>query len=368
MNETTWLVGAALVTPAGLRRGAVAVHQGRIAAIRTSAPRGGRRIELRGRTLAPGFIDLHVWGEPEVVARAAVKGGTTSFLTAVGPQSPELLVNRLVQLSNQLHSQLGTRNSELRGARCLGVHLEGPFLNPLKAGALASRWLRPPTSGELRQLVRYANGQLKLVTMAPEMPRALETIRWCARHGIVVSLGHTDADAAIAQRAIRAGAKAVTHIFNGMRSLHHRDPGLLGEALTDDRLMAMVILDGVHVDPRAFQLLWRCKGARGIVLTTDSIRHQEHPHAAKGGAFYTSKGILAGSRLTMIRAVQNAVRFGRAPLADAVRMAGANPAKLLGLDDDVGSLAVGQRADLVAFDRNFRVHMTFVNGEAVYQR
>ncbi|MBI3320624.1 MAG: N-acetylglucosamine-6-phosphate deacetylase [Candidatus Omnitrophica bacterium] len=356
---TTWLTNGKLITPKGIISGVVGIEDGRIAAIRHTAPTGERRTSIRGAYVAPGFIDLHIWGDPKRVAQEEVKTGTTSFLTSIGPESPEHLIGRLVQLDF---------SPDGRSARCLGAHLEGPFLNPLRAGALASRWLRPPTSRELRQLVRHADGLLKLVTIAPEMPKGIEAVRWCARHGIVVSVGHSNATAAVAQRAIAAGAVAVTHIFNGMPSLHHRDPGLLGEALTDTRLTAMVILDGVHVKPVAFQLLVRCKGPDGVVLVTDSIRHQAHRHAATGGAFYTSGGLLAGSRLTMIQAVRNAVAYGRLPLPDAVRMATRNPARLLGLDDDLGALEVGQRADLVAFDRNFRVTMTLVDGQIAYQR
>jgi len=191
-------------------------------------------------------------------------------------------------------------------------------------------------------------------------------IRWCARHGVVVSLGHSDADMQATQRAIRAGATAVTHIFNGMRSLHHRDPGLLGEALTDDRLAAMVILDGVHVDPVAFRLLWRCKGPEHIVLVTDSIRHQRTRAKRVGGAFYLPKGILAGSQLTMIRAVRNAVILGGVSISDAVRMASTNPARVIGQARHTGALEVGKRADLVVFDRKFKVSMTLVSGHVGY--
>jgi len=368
--DSLWLSNGALITPAGLRRGALGIRDGRLVEIRRQVPRHANAVNVRGRYIAPGLIDLHIWGDPKHVATHEARSGTTSFLITIGPEPPELLVNHLVRLEGQ---------QEDRGARCLGIHLEGPFLNPLRAGALASRWLRPPTSPELRQLVRHASDQLKLVTIAPEIPRGVESIRWFARHRVVVSLGHSDASAAVTLRAIKAGARSVTHVFNGMRPLHHRDPGLLGEVLTDDRLMAMVILDGIHVDPVAFQLLLRCKGPRGIVLVTDSVRHKALP-ATRGtgqagarpkagrGAFYTGRGILAGSRLTMIRAVRNAVVFGKISLLDAVHMASFNPARLLGLGRDLGSLEVGKRADLVVFDKQFRVVMTLVDGKIVYQR
>ena len=358
-NKMFWLTNGKLITPRGIVRGAVGIQGTRIAAIRPSAPPREESLNVRGRYVAPGFIDLHVWGDPSRVAAQEVRFGTTGFLTAVGPESPQWLVNHLVQLNGRAASP---------GARCLGVHLEGPFLNPLRAGALASRWLRPPTKPELRQLLRYAGGRLKLVTLAPELPGALGAVHALRAKGIAVSLGHSDATVPIARQAVEAGAATVTHIFNGMRPLHHRAPGLLGQALTDDRVTAMVILDGVHVDPIAFRLLLRCKGAGRIVLATDSVRNQARLKATlSGGAYRKPSGILAGSRLTMMEAVRNAVLLGSVSLAEAVRMAAQNPARLIG-QRDTGTLEVGKRADLVVFDERFRAGATLVGGALVYHR
>ena len=363
-RHARWFVNATLVTPTGLHRGAVAVRDGRIAEIRAVAPRGGERIDVRGQYIAPGFIDLHVWGDAERVARVAVAGGTTAFLTAIGPTPPEELVNRLARL----RATPERARREETGAHCLGAHLEGPFLNAQRAGALPPKWMRPPLAQELRQLQPQA-ARIKLVTLAPELPGAVEAIRWFRRRRITVSLGHTNTDAHAALCAMRAGATGVTHLFNGMPPFHHRDPGVAGLVLTEPRLSAMMILDGVHVHPRAFELVWRCKGREGIVLVTDSIAQQRLSRAAlKGGAYYTRGGVLAGSRLTMIEAVRNAVNFGKIALPDAVRLATWNPARLIGQDRQRGSLDVGQRADLVVFDRHFRVHTTIVGGHIVYQR
>ena len=358
-RDTAWLVNGTLLTPRGARRGALGMQEGRIAAIRAAAPRGAERINVDGRYVAPGFIDLHVWGAPELLAREMVKSGTTGFLASLGPQAPEQLVNRLTQLRAA---------TPTHGARFLGVHLEGPFLNPFRAGALASRWLRPPTMPELRQLVRHAGGRLKLVTLAPELPKSIEAIRWLRRHGVAVSLGHTDASPEAMRWAAKAGATLVTHVFNGMRPFHHRDPGALGEALLNDQLAAMVILDRVHIDPAAFGILWRCKGAERLILVTDSIEWQPAKGVATtGGAYYTGQGVLAGSRLTMIEAVRHAVEFGKISVAEAVRMTSLNPARAIGMDRQLGSIDPGKRADLVIFDQRFRIHMTFVNGRVVHQ-
>jgi len=338
--------------------GAVHVIAGRIAAIR-ARPLSGRQIGVRGAYLAPGFVDLHVWGKPEMVARDAAGHGTTAFLTTLGPAPADELLRAVAERAAA---------ARVPGAECLGIHLEGPFVNPSRGGALPRRGMRRPTAAEIGCLAAAARGRLKLITIAPELPGALEALRWCRRHGVVASLGHSAADAPTARRAVDAGAAAVTHVFNGMRPLHRRAPSLLDVALADPRLTAMVIADGVHVSPDALRLLLRAKGAAGVALVTDSIRRQGWDVVLRGGAYYTRRGALAGSRLTMIGAVRNAVRLAGASLEDAVRMASDVPAKLLGLARSRGTLDVGKRADLVAFDQRFQVLLTIVGGRIVYDR
>ncbi len=359
-----------LVTPRGVVDGAVQVARGRIASVRGKAPRGVSVINLRGAYVAPGFIDLHVWGEPATVSRAFAARGTTAFLTTLGPEPPERLAR---------HVAARTAIGRLPGAECLGLHLEGPFVNPARAGALRRRWMRAPTARELEDLQRLAQGRLRLMTLAPELPRALQAISWCRQRGIVASLGHSEAGASRALQAVDAGATSVTHVFNGMRTFHHRQPVLLDIALTDPRLTAMVIFDGVHVSPHAFRLLARAKGVERVALVTDSIRYEDWEVVRRrtrlpagkwrsGGAYYTRTGVLAGSDLTMIEAVRNAVLEGGVSLVDAVRMASDVPARLLGLARSRGTIAAGKRADLVIFDRTFTVLVTIVGGRIVYQR
>jgi N-acetylglucosamine-6-phosphate deacetylase len=353
-----WFTQAKLITPRGITSGAVKVSQGRIALIRRSAPRRARTISVHGGYLVPGFIDLHVWGPPEIVSRDAVGAGTTAFLTTLGPEPPRELLQHVIERAG----------ATLRdGAACVGIHLEGPFVNPARAGALPRRGMRPPTIAELARLVKSAHGRIRLVTFAPELREALPVIRWCRSRRIIASLGHSVADADTAYDAVDAGASAVTHVFNGMQPLHHREPSLLNAALTDERLTAMVIADGVHVGPSALKLLLQAKGPARIALVTDSIRRLGWDVVARGGVYYTRGGVLAGSRLTMIEAVRNMVELAGVSLADAVRMAAEVPATLLSLRSR-GVLAVGRRADLVAFDRRFRVLLTLVGGRIVYQR
>lgn len=356
--DTYWLVGGKIVTPQGLVDGALKIAHGRIAAIRPRATGTAKRLSVGGAFVAPGFIDLHVWGEPDTVSREFVKFGTTAFLTTLGPDAPARLTAETARRA---------RAEQTSAAQSLGIHLEGPFVNPARGGALPKRGMRRPTVRELTQLHGAAGGRLKLLTLAPELPRALEAVRWCRASGIVVSLGHSDADAARALTAVDEGATAVTHVFNGMRPFHHRQPVLLDVALTDPRLTTMVILDGIHVSPQAARLLLRAKGPDRIALVTDSIRHQGWDVVKRHGAYYTRGGVLAGSDLTMLQAVRNAVMLGGASLVEAVRMASEVPARLLG-ERLRGMLAVGRRADIVVFDRAFRVAMTIVDGHIVYQR
>ena len=347
-----------ILTPRGIVEGAVRISRGRIAAVRAKAPKQAVGISLRGGYLAPGFIDLHIWGDPQRVSREAVSRGTTAFLSAIGPDRRERLISRLRQLPS---------SRSLEGAQCLGAHLEGPFLSRSRSGALPGRWMRSPTARELEMLAEAGGKRLKLVTMAPELPGAIEAIRWWAKRRVSVSLGHSEATSERALRAVAAGARAVTHVFNGMPRFHHRRPSLLDVALTEPRLTAMVIADGIHISPLAFRLLVQAKGPDGVVLVTDSLRYQSGEAEARGGAYYTRRDLLAGSRLTMIQAVQNAVAFGQVSLMEAVRMATEIPARLVGLPMR-GTLEAGQRADLVGFDHNFRILLTIVGGRVVFSR
>jgi N-acetylglucosamine-6-phosphate deacetylase len=335
--------------------GAVGWSGSRLLGGRRRAPVGAQRIDVRGAYVAPGFVDLHAWGWPSAIASEQAAGGTTAFLTTAGPCAPAELRRWLADMASP---------PEHRGAACLGVHLEGPFLNPREAGALPPQWMRPPTPSELASWTTVAR-TIRMITLAPELPGAIAAVRWCARRGIVVSLGHTAADGAAARAAMSAGARAVTHLYNRMRPLHHRQSSLLDVALTEPGLTAMVIADGVHISDAALRIAYRCKGADGMILVTDAVRYADLRAEPSRGAMYQANGTLAGSTLTMIRAVHNVVASGTIPLWDAVRMASRTPARLLG-DERRGHLEAGCRADLVVFDERFRVRMTVVGGRIVF--
>lgn len=354
--DDLWLTGGRLITPRGVIEAALRVRGGRIAAIRPRAPRAGRIRHVRGAYIAPGFIDLHVWGEPALVAREAVRQGTTAFLTAVGPMAPTAWYHALARVPDE---------GALAGAQCLGAHAEGPFLNPARGGALPKRWMRAPSSRELRLLMR--DRHVRVMTLAPELRGALAAIRWLAARGVVVSLGHSEADARTARAAIEAGASAVTHLFNGMPRWDHHRLSLLDVALTDARLTAMVIADGIHVSGEALHVALCAKGSERLALVTDSIRLEPGAARLRAGAYYVKHETLAGSALTMIGAVRNAVRLGGASLEAAVRMATEVPARLLGIERTRGVLAPGRRADLVVFTERLQLLATMVEGQVVHE-
>lgn len=354
-----WLTDARLVLPDRVADGAVAVRGGRIAAIRRSAPAGAHRIRLAGSFLAPGLVDLHIWGDPVVVSEDAAHGGTTAFFTTLGPEPAGPLAREVARRAAITYWP---------GAECVGIHLEGPYVNPVRAGALPKGSLRWPSVRELDKLARVAKGRIRMVTLAPELPGALEAIRWCHRHGVVASLGHSAAGYEDAIAATDAGARAVTHVFNGMPPLNHHQPGLIDAALTEARLTGMLIADGVHVSPHAMRLLLKAKGPGGVVLVTDSIRRQGWKVVQHKNAYYLrGHRRLAGSALTMLQAVRNTVMLAGASVSNAVTMASAVPARLAGLHSR-GTLAVGRRADLTAFDRRFAPVVTVVGGHVCYER
>jgi N-acetylglucosamine-6-phosphate deacetylase len=380
----TALRNARVLTPDEELAGAtVVVRDGRIEAVGLglTPPPGVRTFDLTGLTLAPGFIDTHVHGgggfsliteNPEEIRsydRWVVSRGVTGFLvTPVGASIP--------QMRRWLAAAVAAGESSNGGARALGIHLEGPFVNPVRRGALPLEGLRPPNVAEFLALAEAAQGRLKVITLAPELPGAADVVSAARDRNVVVSMGHTDATHEQTLEAIKWGIRHATHCFNGMRPFHHRDPGCLGAILSSPSVTAELIADGVHVHPGAMALLLAAKGPQGAVLVTDGIAAAglgDGDYSLAGEAIQVRAGVaslpngsLAGSATTMDQAVRNIVRLGLAPLAQAVRMASTNPAEVLGLGRSLGRIAPGFTADLVALDARLEVAMTFVGGQPVH--
>lgn len=355
------------------------------------AARAARTMDARGGYISPGFIDVHVHGGGgadvmdgteaalQTMARSHARHGTTGLLatTMTAPHERLLDVVRTVR-------QAVAKDEPPQGARVLGLHLEGPYVNAQRAGAQNPDHMRPPCPKELEQLWDAAGDSWRLVTLAPELPGALDAIRFLKDRGVAVSMGHTAADEAAARKAIRVGATMATHTFNAMNTLHHREPGLLGAVLDDESVWAELIADTLHVHPLMMRLLYKLKGAEKTVLITDSMRAQgcgdgdymlgDLPVVVNDGEARLRAddsdvpGPLAGSVLTMDAAVRAMVRYVGAPVVEAIRMATYNSARAIDLQGRKGVLAKGHDADIVVLDDGLHVQMTVVEGRIVYTK
>ena len=380
----TALTGAHILTPDDeIGRGAVVIEDGRIVEVGSEVrpPPGAVVTHIPNTTLAPGFIDIHVHGgrgfslatlDPEETrsyARWVVATGVTSFLASVAAAAPDEGEGALCAVAE-------AAGPVASGASLLGAHLEGPFVNPVRRGALPESWLRPPDVGLLRRFLDAAAGHLRLVTLAPELPGAGAVLAEAASAGCVVALGHSAASYEQAREAFAAGARHLTHAFNAMPPLHHREPGLLGAALESGGVTVELIADGVHVHPAAARLLLTAKGAGNVALVTDGVapaglsegtfRVGEREARLSRGRITLADGTIVGGAATMDAVVRNVVEWGLAPLSQAVRMASTVPARILNLDGRKGSIAVGYDADLVALDEELEVVMTWVGGQMLH--
>jgi N-acetylglucosamine-6-phosphate deacetylase len=348
-----------VITPQGVVSGEVFTADGRIVEVRPAALDGSPP------WVCPGFIDIQINGSHGIdiatmphriteLARRLPAEGTTAFLPTV-ITCPH---DQRARVLDVMRSMRG-RAPDAGSAVAIGLHLEGPLLSPARAGAHPVEHLSEPARCPTSDWA--AESGVALVTIAPELPGALELIRELVATGVVVSLGHTDATAHQFQAGLDAGASAVTHLFNAMRPFAHRDPGPIGATFADDSLVAGLICDGIHVDPVAVAMAWRSLGPDRLVLVTDAV-------AARGERIHvdgvrTAGGVLAGSAIRLDEALAHLVAFTGASVADAVRTVTATPARLLGLDDR-GAIVPGARADLTVLDRELRVIETFVAGVA----
>lgn len=264
-----------------------------------------------------------------------------------------------------------------QGARLLGIHLEGPFLNPLRRGAHRKEHVRPPSIKLFRAFLRAGRGTVRMMTLAPELPGILPLIHEGNRRRVVMALGHSDARLDAVERAVEAGARHVTHVYNAMRGFHHRDPGILDAALLDDRLSGEIIYDRHHISRTAAQLVLRCKPIRKIVLVSDATAAWGAPDGTydfegtsyvvqRGRVTVQEEGQLGGSVVSLIEGVRNLHDAFHLTLPTAVRLATWNPARVLSLEDRVGSIEIGKRADLVILNRDWTVRSTLLRGKVIY--
>lgn len=357
--------------------GVVEIRGGRIARVREGHARRAD-VTVQG-ILAPGLIDLQINGAAGVdfatFARAEDLVPVHRFLLATGVTGylPTLISSPLPQVQAAL-GRWALIARTARAPRVLGVHLEGPYLNPSYAGAHHPDLLRAPDAAELATLFDSAPKLVKLFTLAPELPGAGDLIDLAVRRKVAVAGGHTAATFIEAQAAFKGGMRMVTHVFNAMRPLHHREPGIAGAALVDRRVVCGLIADLVHVHPSVILMVVSLKGSSRVALVTDAVA----PAGGGSGGQLAGRplavtdaprlanGTLAGSLGTLDQAIRNVVSLGIAP-RDAVLMASAVPASVIGRRD-LGRIAPGARGDLVAFDRRLRVRAVYVDGREVFPR
>ena len=345
--------------------------------------KNSRLVDFGDAVLAPGFVDIHIHGSAGVDVMSAdapglasleqslARHGVTSYLPTTVTAPLDQILSALDRLANAIES--AQRDEDRAGARPLGIHLEGPFISHARRGVHPPENLLPPTLKDFERFWQAARGHIRMMTIAPELPGALEVIAEAASRGVCVSLGHSDADLETAQAAVSAGARHATHTFNAMRRLAHRDPGIVGAILTDQRLTADIIADGIHLDPAIVRIFLQAKGPDHSVLITDATaaagmpdgRHRLGPIEVevKDGRC-TADGKLAGSVLTMDRAVRNVMQFADWDLQHAVCAATFNPARAVGLLPR-GSLQAGGAADFVVLGQDGEVRHTVIGGTSL---
>jgi N-acetylglucosamine-6-phosphate deacetylase len=365
----------------------VVIEDGRIRSIAaaSAAPKSAQKLlEFPDATLSPAFFDVHMHGGAghDLMEGSAAAVAAVSRLLAAHGVGAYLATTVTAPLDKTLRTLSGlareiAKAPEPGRARLLGVHLEGPFLAHKRRGAHPSEYLLQPDLALFDRLQEAAEGQIKVMTLAPELDGACELARHATQRGVRVSLGHSEATAEQTRALIAAGAVSATHTYNAMRPMESRDPGVLGEALTNDALYAELICDGVHVAPEMVKLWWKAKGRERGILMTDAISATGMPdgvyklgeydvEVANGRAM--THGSLAGSVLTLDRALLNFMRFTDAKLEEALPLLTTNPAAMTGLNDCSQALAEGAPANLVALSENGELLAAIIGGQRTDER
>lgn len=357
------------------------ISEGKIMKIDTedlSIPEGQyERIDGGGHLLVPGMIDVHIHGANgfdmmdgteqsiQEVSKACTSSGCTSFLATSVSSTLEDLLEMIRSVKRVIGHEVG--------AKIAGIHLEGPYLNPKRKGMQNEKYLRHPNLDEMNLIFQEAGSLIKMVTIAPELPGGMELISFLKEKGVVIAIAHSDATYEEAKQAFASGASHVTHCFNGMRPIHHRDPGVIVAAFEEKHVSLQAIVDNVHLHPAIIRLMHTLKGPEGMVLITDALQAMGlgdgdymfggHHVTVSEGVARLKDGTLASSTVTMNEALRYTVETG-IPLVDAVKMASTTPANILGLQQK-GTITSGFDADLVLLDDKFKVCWTMVDGQII---
>lgn len=369
---------------------AIVIEDGKIARIgrrdEIQSPAGAREILARDMTVIPGFVDIHVHGAGghdvmssteealSTVAKTVARHGTTCLVATTVTAPPDETRRCLEDIARYITSPANTATPTIPTAEIAGIHLEGPFISAARRGVHPAGAIAKPSIALLDRYLEAGGGTARILTLAPEIPGAIELVEHAYARGVVVALGHTDATYEQARTAIFRGARHAVHVFNAMRPFSHRETGVIGAVLTDDSITAEIIADGVHVDDPAIRLLLAAKGPELVILVSDgtaatgmrdgSYRLGTFDVTVSGGVCRNREGKLAGSTLTLDRALQHMVRLG-VPLIEAVRMATLNPARRVGIAEKKGVLAAGADADMVFLTPELKVANVYTRGVAL---
>jgi N-acetylglucosamine-6-phosphate deacetylase len=384
--KTLLLKNAAAVLPSEKAENvSLFVENGRIAEIgrRNITRAAGRTIDLAEATLFAGFVDIHIHGAVGVDTMTAGAGdlrkmakflaakGTTAWLPTFVPDSDDNYRKAIAAIDELMKTQ-----ADEPLAQALGVHYEGVFANEKMCGALRPEFFKKFTGDEVAKLPKLsAENSVHLTTFAPEIEGGVRLVEELIKRGWTASIGHTKADAETLDRAFRAGAKHMTHFFNAMTGLHHRDVGVVGWGLTNEKVTCDIIADGVHVHPQMLKLAYLVKTSENLLLISDAVSPAglgdgdyeiwNEKVSVTGGRTRNERGSIAGSVITLLEAVKQMLALGIAE-TEVSRMASLNPAKLLGVETTRGSIEVGKRADLVALDKQGNVKLCLTAGDVAF--
>lgn len=338
-------------------------------------------VDLNGCYVIPGLVDIHTHGAIGYdvtvdttenileLTRFYAKNGVTSFMPTTMTATDEDILSAVKRIRE-------ASQSKDIGASIIGLHAEGPYINPVRGGCHQHDLIRLPKNSDADKIKAVlGDGLIFRETVAPEMDGAIDFIKYVTENGGYISIGHTDATSDVVFKALDAGANSFTHMFNAMRGLHHREPGVAGAALVSDNAYCELICDGVHVNRNVVDLLARAKTPKKVALITDSMPATGLPDCnilfggvkviVKGGTARTEDGTLAGSTLLLRKAVENFSEFAHIPFEDAVRCASINPASVVGADNVIGSIEPGKRADLVVLDKDHKILATYCRGKKI---
>jgi N-acetylglucosamine-6-phosphate deacetylase len=390
MNKTICLKNASIYTGITyVPEGVIIIKDGKIEDVvgkerfqKMTMPEDTEYIDIEGNTLCAGFIDTHIHG---IGGYETSDATTESFLkmseklTAYGVTTfcPTIYTQEEHKFTKSIKAGVKAIGRET-GAHIAGLHLEGPFISREQIGAQEESALKEVDMDLMRKYADIGKGHISIMTVAPELKRMRELALFCVRKGIILSAGHTHATYDNMLEGMQAGILHSTHFFNAMRKLHHRDPGCVGAILIHPEISCEIIADGIHVHPALIKLVYRDKPVDKIVLVTDSLgptmqsegilqANKERVYL-KNEIFYKEENdVIAGSSLTMMKGIRNLVSWG-IPLPDAITMATANPARVIGIEKKAGLLIPGHRADITVFNKAFETVLTIVNGKILFRK